>query len=167
MISQKVADVMNKRVGEEIYSAYLYLSMANHATAMGLRGFANWFFVQMQEELTHARKFFEYCMDQGHEVTLDAIPKPPSEFKSALDLFERSLEQEKSVTASINKAMTLAMSENDHATATMLQWFVTEQVEEEASATEILQQLKMVGSSAGSLLMIDHQLAKRAVSAEE
>jgi ferritin len=161
MISKKMANAMNKRIAEEIYSAYLYLSMANRAAAMGLKGFANWFFVQMQEELSHAQKFYTYCLDQGHEVTFEAIPKPPAEFKTPVELFERSLEHEKMITANINKLMTLAHGENDHATAVMLQWFVTEQVEEEVSATDILQQLKMVGGSGGSLLMIDRQLAKR------
>lgn len=161
MLSKKMAAALNKRIGEEIYSAYLYLAMANRAIAMGLKGFGNWFLVQMQEELTHAQKFFSYCTDQGHEVTFEAIPKPPLEFKTAVELFEHALKHEKMITANIGKVMTLAQEENDHATAAMLQWFVSEQVEEEASATEILQKLKLAGSSGGSLLMIDHQLAKR------
>ncbi len=161
MISKKMTKELNKRINEELYSAYLYLSMAGHSEDTGLKGFANWFGIQVQEEIAHAQKFHRYVVDQGEKVALEAIAKPLSEFKSPLDLFEKTLEHEKLVTNNINNVLELAKKENDNATAIMLQWFVTEQIEEEASANEIIQQLKLIGKDGGGLFMMDKQLATR------
>ncbi|MFQ5952204.1 MAG: ferritin [Candidatus Omnitrophota bacterium] len=166
MISQKMQNSLNDQLTNELYSAYLYLSMAAYAFSIGLPGFARWFRVQASEEEGHAMKFFDYINEQGGRVTLKAIKEPPKNFKSAVDLFEKTLEHEKKVTATINKLVKQARSENDYATETFLQWFVTEQIEEEANDTDILQKMNLAGKSGGALLLLDIQLGKRAAEAE-
>ncbi len=161
MISKSITEALNKRINEELYSSYLYMSMASHSHTLGLKGFANWFEIQAQEEMLHAQKFYHYVLDQGEKVILDAIDKPPSDFKSPIDLFEETLDHENKVTAAINQVVELAAKENDHATSIMLQWFVTEQIEEVATTNDIIQQLKLVGSDGSGLYMIDRQLATR------
>ncbi len=161
MISKKMLNSLNEQINKEIYSAYLYLSMAAYSTSNGLAGFSNWFTVQVQEELTHAKKFYDYVNQQGERVILEAIDKPPQDFSSPRDLFEKTLEHEKKVTKRINDFVSMARKENDHATETFLQWFITEQIEEVASPTEILQRLGLIGKDGNGLLMIDSQLAAR------
>jgi len=161
MINSKMTGNINQQINREIYSAYLYLSMAAYATSIGLNGIANWFNVQVKEELTHAEKFYNYVNQQGGRVKLKAIEQPPHDFSSAVDLFEKTLEHEKKVTKMIDGLVNAAKKENDHATETFLQWFVTEQVEEEANDTGILQKLKLAGKDGNGLLMIDSQLATR------
>lgn len=161
MISKKMIASLNEHLNKEIYSGYLYLSMAAYSTSIGLNGFANWFKVQVQEEMVHAQKFYDYINQQGGRVALKAIDEPPKDFSSPSDLFEKTLEHEKVVTKRINNLVNMATKEKDHATETFLQWFVTEQVEEEASPTEILQRLKLVGKDGNGILMIDSQLATR------
>ncbi len=161
MISKKMTETLTKQINKELYSGYLYLAMASQAEHSGFKGTAQWFKVQAGEETNHAKKMYDYVQQQGEKVILQAIDQPPAEFASVLDMFEKTLAHEKAVTASINQLVDQANKENDHATAIMLQWFVTEQVEEEATPAEILQQLKAIGSSAGSLYMIDHHLGKR------
>ena len=161
MISKKMVDSLNEQINKEIYSAYLYQSMASYVVSIGLNGFANWFNVQVKEELSHAEKIYNYVNQQGGRVILKAIEGPPTSFSSALDLFENTLEHEKKVTGMINKLVDLARSESDHATEAALQWFVTEQVEEESNANEILQKLELIGKDGNGLLTIDTQLAAR------
>ena len=161
MLSKLVIDELNKRINAEFYSAYLYLSMEIYANTLGLKGFANWYHIQYQEELSHAEKVYKYVLDHGADLKLEAIPQPPSDYKSPIDLFERTLAHEQEVTRSINEMATIARDEKDHATEIMLQWFITEQVEEEANAGDILQQLKLVGENGSGLFMIDQGLAKR------
>ncbi|MGA1862811.1 ferritin [Deferribacter thermophilus] len=161
MISKKMAEALNEQLNKEFFSAYLYLSMSAYSEHIGLKGFANWFYVQYQEEMTHVMKFYKYILDQGEQVKLKAIEQPEQEFESPLDMFEKTLEHEKFITKSINELVDLAMQEKDYATHTFLQWFVTEQVEEEASVNEILDQLKLVQNSGNGLFMIDKELAKR------
>lgn len=161
MISKKMMDSINAQITREMYSAYLYLSMEAYSISAGLKGFANWFRVQVQEELFHANKMYDYIHQQGGRVTLKAIDEPPNDFKTPRDLFEATLEHEKKVTAWINKLATQARTENDHATEIFMQWFVTEQVEEEANPTEILQKFNLIGKDANGLLMLDTELAKR------
>ncbi|MFH1877679.1 MAG: ferritin [Candidatus Omnitrophota bacterium] len=161
MISKKMLESINEQINKELYSAYFYAGMASYAFSGGLKGMANWFTVQTQEELSHARKFYNYVNDQGERVRLKAIDEPPQDFTSPLDLFEKTLEHEKKVTASINNLVTLAKKENDHATEIFLQWFVSEQVEEESSAAEVMQQLKLVGKEGNGLFMIDKELGLR------
>jgi len=161
MLSEKMIKSLNGQINKELYSAYLYLSMAAHSTSIGLNGFANWFNVQVKEELTHAEKFYNYVNQQSGKVVLEAIDEPDKDFSSPADLFKRTLEHEQKVTKMINNLVDLAKKQNDHATETFLQWFVTEQIEEEANATENVQKLKLVGKDGNGLLMVDSQLATR------
>ena len=161
MLSNKMVKALNKQINNEIYSAYLYLSMSAYSTFKGLKGFANWFMVQYQEEMTHAMKIYDYVNDQGRQVELMTIAQPPTEFGSPLEMFEKTLEHEKFVTRCINDLVNLAVREKDHATNIFLQWFVTEQIEEEANDNEIISKLKLVGNEGNGLFMIDKELATR------
>lgn len=161
MLSKKTMDALNKQLNNEIYSAYLYMSMSAYSTYIGLKGFANWFMAQYQEEMTHAMKIYDYINDQGRQVRLMAIAQPPTEFKSPLDMFEKTLKHEKFVTKCINELVDLAIAEKDHATNIFLQWFVTEQIEEEANDNEIISKLKIIGESGNGLFMLDKELAGR------
>jgi ferritin len=161
VLNEKMVDALNKQLNKEIYSAYLYLSMSAHSTFIGLKGLANWFMVQYQEEMVHAMKIYDYINDQGGRVKLIAIAQPPIEFRSPLYMFEKTLEHEKFVTKSINDLVDLAIEEKDHATNIFLQWFVTEQIEEEANDNEIIAKLKLAGKEGSGLFMIDKELATR------
>ncbi|MEA1940112.1 MAG: ferritin [Candidatus Caldatribacteriota bacterium] len=161
MLNEKMVKSINHQINRELYSAYLYISMASYADAEGLSGFANWYKIQAKEEEFHAEKMYNYVNQQGSRVLLEGIEQPPTEFSSIVDLFEKTLEHEKGVTAMINDLVKLAREENDYATESFLQWYVTEQVEEEASPTEIIQKLKFVGEDGRGLLMIDKDLATR------
>lgn len=164
MISEKMTGALNEQINREMYSAYLYMSMSSHCSAIGLKGFANWFMVQYHEEMVHAMKLYEYVLRQAGAVTLKAIAEPPREFKSALDMFEKTLEHERFITASINERMDLAISERDHATQIFLQWYINEQVEEEENDNDIITQLKLIGDNPQGLLMLDRELAGRATT---
>ena len=161
MLSAKMSEALNGQLNKEIYSAYLYLSMSAYSTYIGLKGFANWFMVQYQEESVHAMKIYDYINSQGGQVKLLAVAQPPAEFKSPLDMFEKTLEHERFVTKCINDLVDLAIKGKDHATNIFLQWFVTEQIEEEANDNEIISKLKLVGDKGDALLMIDRELAAR------
>jgi ferritin len=161
MISDKMIKGLNHQVNRELYSAYLYVGMASYATDAGLKGTANWFTVQAQEEVIHAQKIYTYVLNQGGRVMLEAIEEPPQKFSSMKDLFEQTLDHEKKVTAMIHGLVDQAIDERDRATEIMLQWFVTEQVEEEANPTEILQKLALVGNEGNGLFMIDQELSQR------
>ena len=162
MLSQKMNDALNDQINKEMYSAYLYMSMSNQCNEMGLKGFTNWFMVQYHEEMYHAMKMYEYIGRQGGKVTLKAIAEPPADFTSPLDMMTRTLEHEQFVTRCINDLMETAIAEKDHATQIFLQWFVTEQVEEEENDNDIIAQLKLVKDSPHGLLMIDRDMAGRA-----
>jgi len=161
MLSERITEALNKQINNEIYSAYLYLSMSAHSTFIGLKGFANWFMVQYQEEMVHAMKIYDYINAQGGQVKLMAVAQPPTEFGSPLEMFEKTLEHEKFVTKCINDLVDLAIEEKDHASNIFLQWFVTEQIEEEANDNEIISKLKLVGKEVNGLFMIDKELAAR------
>lgn len=161
MISKKLQDAINAQVNKELFSAYLYAAMSAKATEMNYRGTAKWMMVQAKEEMGHAMKFLHYLQEQGATVALKAIEQPPARFSSVLDMFEKTLAHEKSITASINGLMDIAVKEKDYASSGVLQWFVTEQVEEEANASEIVAQLKMIGDKSSAVFMIDHHLGKR------
>lgn len=161
MISKNIQALISQQINSEYYSAFLYLSMLSWANSQGLKGIANWLHVQYQEELAHAEIQFKYVSDQGSQVELKAIAQPPHIFESAIQVFEQILAHEQSVTNAINKILSAARTENDHATEIMLQWFVTEQIEEEANTNDILQQLKLIGGEGSGLFMIDRQLATR------
>lgn len=161
MLSEKMTDALNVQLNKEMYSAYLYMSMSAYSTYIGLNGFANWFMVQYQEEMTHAMKFYDYINDHGDQVKLMEIPQPPNAFDSALDMFEKTLEHEKFVTKSINELVDLAVEEKDHATYTFLQWYVSEQIEEEANDNEIISKLKLMGEDGSGMYMLDKELSQR------
>jgi len=166
MLSEKMVDALNRQINNEIYSAYLYMSMSAYSAYIGLKGFSNWFMVQYREEMVHAMKIYDYINEQGAQVKLMAIKEPPASFSSPLDMFEKTLEHEKFITESINELVDLAASEKDHATEIFLHWFVTEQVEEEANDMEIITKLKLIGEQGSGLFMIDKELAARVFTPE-
>ena len=161
MLSEKMEEALNDQINAELYSAYLYLSMSAYFDATNLKGFANWMRVQNQEETMHAMKLFSYVAEKGGTVTLQPIDGPQTEWESPLAVFEATFEHEQKVTGLINALVDTALEEHDHATNIVLQWFVTEQVEEEASADEVLQQLKLMGDAPGGLFMLDRELGAR------
>jgi len=161
MLSKKMADALNEQMNKEIYSAYLYMSMSAFSNYLGLKGFANWFMVQYQEEMSHAMKFYGYIIDQGEQVRLKSIEEPPADFKSPTDMFQRTLKHEQFVTKCINELVDLSIKEKDHATNIFLQWYVTEQIEEEGNDNDIIAKLKLVGDKGDGLLMLDKELATR------
>lgn len=167
MLSKTIQDALNEQIKHELYSSHLYLSMSAYCESINLPGFAHWMRMQSEEERGHALKIFDYINDRGGRVTLLSIDQPPSEFESPLHVFEQALEHERKVTALINELYGLAHKENDYATQALLQWFVTEQVEEENTASQIVEELKMVGSQGTALFMLDRQLGSRMPEAEE
>ena len=161
MIDKEIEEAINKQINEEMYSAYLYLSMSAYFESTGLRGFANWMYVQYKEEMDHAMKFYRYLIERGGRVKLYALKEPPHEWDSPLHAFEETLKHERHITECINNLVDLAERKKDRATFNLLQWYVDEQVEEEANDEEIIQMLKMVGDSGHGLMMIDRELAQR------
>ncbi len=161
MLSKKLQDALNEHIKNEFYSAYVYLSMSAHLAALHLPGFARWMRLQSQEEMSHAMKLFDFVLKRGGRVVLKAIEQPPGQLQSALDVFQQALKYEQKVTDMIHRLYELAVKENDYATQVMLQWFITEQVEEEGAAGEIVEQLKMIGKEPTALFMLDRQLGGR------
>ena len=161
MLSEKMQDAINGQLNAELYSSYLYLSMNAYFKSINLDGFANWMYYQAQEELTHGMKLYDFINQRGGKVNLLQIEAPPTQWNSPQAVFEATLEHEQKVTGLINDLVELALSEHDHATNIFLQWFVSEQVEEEESVTGVLEQLKLMGEAKGGLFMIDRELAKR------
>jgi ferritin len=161
MISKAMQDAINDQINKELYSSYLYLSMAAYFENKNLPGFAHWMRIQEGEEREHAMKFFDFMIDRGAQVLLAPIAAPESDWKSSLDLFKQVAQHEAAVTASINALYELALKEKDYPAQVMLQWFITEQVEEEKNAGEIVQQLELVEARGTAVLMLDHQLGKR------
>jgi ferritin len=162
LIKATVQTALNDQTRKEFYSHYLYLSMAAFFESNNLRGFAHWMRIQAKEEQEHAMKFFEYIIERQGKVVLETIDAPTAMWKSPKDVFEDAYNHEMKVTESIHKIVELAESEKDHATALFLQWFVKEQVEEEASANETLQKLQLIGSETSALFVLDGELGKRA-----
>jgi len=161
MLKKNMEKALNQQINAELYSAYLYLSMSAHFQAMNLKGFANWMRVQAMEEFTHADKFSAHVLDRGGRVVLTAIGSPPVTWKSTLAVFQDTYQHEQKVTGLINALVDLAIKEKDHAANNFLQWFVNEQVEEEANAQELVQQLKLIGEAGQGILMLDRELAQR------
>jgi ferritin len=164
MLNKDMAQALNDQINKEMYSAYLYMSMSACSNQTGLKGFANWFMVQYHEEMYHAMKLYEYVQRQGEEVKLEAIKAPPAEFSSQLDMFTQTLAHEQYITSSINDLMELAISKKDHATQIFLEWYITEQVEEEENDNDIIAQLKLIGDNVHALLMLDRELSARAAN---
>ena len=165
MLSEKMEAALNGQLNAELYSSYLYLSMSANFQALNLGGFANWMRIQAQEELVHAMKFYDFINERGGLITLQSVDAPPTQWDSPLAAFEAALAHEQKVTALINDLVDLALAERDHASNAFLQWFVTEQVEEEDSANDVVQKLKLVGESQGGLFMLDREMGSRTFSA--
>jgi len=161
MLSKKTEKALNGQVNAELYSAYLYLSMAANFTAQNWVGAAKWMRVQAKEELGHAMKIYDFILECNGKVVLDQVAKPQTQWPTPPAAFEAAYAHEQKVTGMINDLVTQAQAEKDHATANFLQWFVNEQVEEEAQSLLIVQQLRLIGDSKGSMFMLDHQLGKR------
>jgi ferritin len=160
MVNERIQEAFNKQINAELFSSYLYLSMAAYFESVSLQGFSNWMRCQAQEELVHAMKFYNFICERGGRVALATIEGPPAGWKSPLDAFQEAYKHEQKVTGLINGLVDLAIREKDHASNAFLQWFVTEQVEEESSADQVVQQLKLAGEG-GGLFMIDRELAAR------
>lgn len=152
---------INEQINREFFSAYLYLSMATYFAEQNLDGMARFMQMQAKEEVEHGMKMYSYLEEQGARVILEAIEKPDSDFGGPLDIFEKSLKHEQFVTRNIHNLVNQAIDEKDHATKSFLDWFVTEQVEEESSMDSIVNKLKLVGDKGHGLLMLDSQLGQR------
>lgn len=161
MISSSMAESLNKHMNLELFSANLYLSMSSCANEMGLKGAGNWFMVQYREEMVHFMKFYQYLVDQGVNVGILASEAVPNSYVSLLDMFEKTYRHEQLITARINDLAEQAVQEKDHATQIFMQWFVTEQVEEENNDRDIIAKLKIVGDNGHGILMIDNELGQR------
>lgn len=161
MISKSLNKSINEQINKELFSEYLYLAMSAWFAKENLDGFANWMEIQAQEEHFHAMKFFNYVIERGGEVELYAIDKPAKSFKNPLNAFKEALAHEIFISKSIDSLMDLAIKEKDHATKSFLQWYVDEQVEEEATADRIVNQLKMIGDNTSGLFLMDRELASR------
>jgi ferritin len=161
MLSKKIEKMLNEQINAEMYSAYLYLSMAAYFENKNLSGFANWMHIQFKEEWAHAMKIYGYVSERGGKVELIAIDKPKNKWKNIVEVFEDTLEHEKHVTSLIHNLVTASIEEKDYASQSMLQWFINEQVEEEATASELLEKVKMVEGKGAGLFMIDKELQAR------
>ena len=161
MLSDRMEKALNDQINAELYSAYLYLAMAAYFESINLGGFGNWMRIQAQEELTHAMKFYDFVYERGGRVSLAAVDAPPKEWDSPLAAFEGAYAHECKVSAMINDLVNIAIEEKDHATNNFLQWFVSEQVEEEASADAVVQKLKLIGDHGNGIFMLDRELGQR------
>jgi len=161
MLKKKMLKALNDHINAEMSSSYLYLAMEAYFQSISLKGFAAWMRAQVQEELMHGMKFYDFVNERGGKVALDAIAKPETSWNSPLAVFEAVLKHEERVTSLVNDLVDLAISERDHATNNFLQWFVSEQVEEEASISEIVEKLKLIKGDTSGLFMIDAELGKR------
>ena len=161
MLSKKLTKALSDQVNAEYYSAYLYLSMSAAADKLGLKGTANWLFVQAQEEMAHGTHIYQYILERDAAPTFAAIEQPPASYADINEIFKMVFSHEQKVTKSINAITTLAMQESDHACYQFMMWYVNEQVEEESGAREILDKLGMIGSNKSMLLLLDNELASR------
>lgn len=161
MINKTMQTALNNQIQEELYSSYLYLSMSAYCESKNLKGFAHWLKVQYQEETAHAMKLLDYVQERGGQVQLRAIDAPPVEFGTPVELFEKVLAHEQHITAAINKLYEQALTEKDFAAQIFLQWFINEQVEEEANASDVLERARMIGDKSSGILYLDKELGKR------
>lgn len=161
MLKKKIQKALTRQINEEMYSGYLYLSMESYFRSISLSGFASWMRVQVQEELYHGMRFYDFVHERGGRVILDTIQQPDSEWATPLAAFEQIMIHEEKVTALINALMDLAITEQDHATKIFLQWFVSEQVEEESSVGDVLNKLRLIQNDSSGLFMLDAEMAKR------
>ncbi|MCL1998760.1 MAG: ferritin [Turicibacter sp.] len=161
MLGEKITKAISNQINAEFYSAYLYLSMSTVADTLGFKGISHWFYAQSQEEMAHGVNMYHYLLECGVTPVLLPIEAPPATFGSAIDLFEAVLTHEKSVTAKINEIATLAMQEHDHASYQFILWYVKEQIEEESTAGDILNKVRMIGDDSSMLLNLDKELGSR------
>ncbi|MGH2583627.1 MAG: ferritin [Dehalococcoidia bacterium] len=166
MLSSAIQEALNRQIAHEFASSYLYLSMSAYCATRSFDGFAHWLRVQSQEETAHALKLFDMVLDRGGQVALMPIEAPPNDFESILDVMQRTLAHEQQVTALIQEVYELATKEDDYITQSQLQWFLTEQVEEEKTAARIVDQLKLIGGQGTGLFVLDRELAARGVTAQ-
>ena len=162
MVKEKVQNSLNEQLNAELYSSYEYLAMASYFESENLSGFSRWMSLQSQEEYGHAMKFYNYLLQAGGKINLTQIDAPKVGWNSAEEVFNDTYKHEQKVTKSIYTLVDLAIAEKDHATNIFLQWFVTEQVEEEATALKILERIKLIGDNNSGLLYLDHELGQRA-----
>ncbi|TSA19358.1 ferritin [bacterium] len=162
MLSKKLQDALNQQINHELYSSYLYLAMSAHFESVNLPGFARWMKVQSEEENEHGMKFFHYVYERGGKVVLEAIAKPPVDYKTPIDVMKKVLEHEKKVTGTIEALYELSLKEKDYAAQVMLHWFIKEQVEEEKNASDIIEMLKTIGDAPAGLAMLDSRVGARA-----
>ena len=161
MVSKKMEHMLNEQYNKEVYSANLYLSMCSYFLDRDLDGFANYFKIQSKEELQHAEKQFDYLHEVDGKITVGAVEAPESNFASIIDCFEQTLAHEKEVTKSIYALAKQSLTEGDFATHTFLQWFIKEQVEEEASVKSLFKKLEIIGDSSSALYLLNYELLKR------
>lgn len=161
MITQKIQETLNAQIQAELNSAYMYLAMSAYCESRTFKGFGHWLRVQFQEETGHAEKFINHLLARGGHVVFRRIEAPPSEFGTMLQVFEHVLAHEREVTQFVHGLHDVALTEKDVATQVFLQWFITEQVEEEASVAEMVEKLRMVGDKGGALLYLDKEASKR------
>jgi len=167
MLNTKIEKLLNEQINAEFYSAFLYLSMSSYLSSNNLNGFANWMKVQFEEEQFHAMKLYNYVLDRGGSVKLTTIKEPESSWDGIIDVFEYTFEHEQKVTALINNLANTAMEEKDLATVNFLQWFIEEQVEEEANVDDLLGQLKMINGQGSGLFMLDREFKQRVFTPAE
>lgn len=161
MIDERVSSALSSQINKELYSAYLYVAMTAYFESRSLRGFSSWMQVQVKEEMTHAEKLLRFVLERGGHAHFDAIGQPPAEWATPLALFEAALQHERVVTQSINELVDVAVAARDHATTHFLQWFVDEQVEEEANFDAVVQQLRLAGDHGAALMLLDRELGAR------
>jgi len=161
MINEKIEQALNAQINKEFFSSYLYLSMSSYFQSKNLTGMAAWMKIQADEEHLHATKFYAYVLQKGGRAILTSIETPKSDWKNVLEVFEDTYKHEEFITASINELVNLSLEVKDHATNNFLQWFVTEQVEEEANVTKIIDDLKMIGENSYGVFMLDRELGTR------
>jgi ferritin len=164
MMGKAVQDAINEQIAYELYSGYTYLAMSAYFEEQSLPGFAKWMRLQALEELKHAMRLFDHVAERGGHITLRAVDAPPSDFDSALDVFEKALAHEQNVTQRIHRLYELASTEKDYPAQVMLQWFIEEQVEEEQSVGRVMDALKRIGDDGGALLALDRELGERSSS---
>ena len=162
MLSKKLEEALNNQINEELYSSYLYWSMASWFESQNLSGFANWMKIQSEEEYLHARKFYEYINNAGGRVVFEAIKTPQKEWNNIEEIFQDTFDHENHITNCVNELASLAIDEKDHATNSFLRWFVDEQVEEVAIADQILHEIKMIGENKQGIFMLDREMKSRA-----
>jgi ferritin len=161
MIKEKILKILNKQINEELYSSYLYLSMSNFFSSLNLDGFAKWMRMQSQEEYGHGMKIYDYILQRNGKATLAKIETPKAVWKSPLDAFQETLRHEQHISSCVNNVVNLAIQDKDHATTQFFQWFISEQVEEEANVINILEKMKMIGDHKSGIFMLDREMGKR------